>query len=525
MFYSENDISKLLNCEICKQRMFDPRCLPCGNTVCYDCISNENEEVEKKINCKLCSQIHLKESILANNLIDRLIELNPNEINRTKEEKDLKEILKKIKDITNKFVSELNEPSCLIKEHYMNLRNEVQQAKETSIQVINDDFDKILIEIDDSEKETLKTINADNLSVTKLEIESETNKILNKWKECLSRFDLDNLEISKGLSEAKNFLKKQNEQNIELKNKLFNNKILTFSFNKVSGLKPFGNLFFKEKFEIDTESLESVEFGNFFIYDSTKRIYRNKSILTDEYNIYYLEDEYESKQNKTYLKALIKCDYKIKKSRVFDRYYNQNDWIEKNASNLFLFCITKSRTSIYVFDKNLDLKSSKALTHHTLSSTVNETKIFCLINDLIYIYNTNFYPLSVVGQNKDEELAYYMKNILKIRANNQFLFALNHSNVIFIYEIETGLIYSSFSINTSEFLIYEDQFLLTYNGDSFCFYKFDGQKNEFNIKLDYRISDLKLIGYDQKHLSFLNNETNQIFATKIPDGLKEFLLK
>jgi len=101
MFYAEDDISELLNCPNCKKRYRDPRSLPCGETICDDCIEYLSISTgdSNTLNCPYCKETHrIPESGFANKLILKLIEKS-HEVYRSKEFDDLKPKLKIIDDM------------------------------------------------------------------------------------------------------------------------------------------------------------------------------------------------------------------------------------------------------------------------------------------------------------------------------------------------------------------------------------------------------------------------------------------
>jgi hypothetical protein len=56
MFYGDNEIDELKNCPHCIKEYQDPRILPCGQTLCLECIENEIEN--KEFECHNCLSTH-----------------------------------------------------------------------------------------------------------------------------------------------------------------------------------------------------------------------------------------------------------------------------------------------------------------------------------------------------------------------------------------------------------------------------------------------------------------------------------
>ena len=59
MFYQANDIDDVVKCCICEHNMTDPRILPCGKSMCNECIYLIAENQNCEVKCYDCGQIHL----------------------------------------------------------------------------------------------------------------------------------------------------------------------------------------------------------------------------------------------------------------------------------------------------------------------------------------------------------------------------------------------------------------------------------------------------------------------------------
>ena len=77
MFYEEAMINKELNCIKCKQRLDEPRILPCGETICAYCYISI-EVNNNKFKCFICKKDHLmqEEGLPINKRLLRILSLN-----------------------------------------------------------------------------------------------------------------------------------------------------------------------------------------------------------------------------------------------------------------------------------------------------------------------------------------------------------------------------------------------------------------------------------------------------------------
>ena len=119
MFYNRKEIDEILNCPKCKERFFEPRNLPCGESLCETCILDLLDINEKGIECPICSEFHEKPSkgFLKNKTIIKLLDKKYGEVYRNKDVDSLKDYLNKIKSDTNDLMFILNNSKDKIKEY------------------------------------------------------------------------------------------------------------------------------------------------------------------------------------------------------------------------------------------------------------------------------------------------------------------------------------------------------------------------------------------------------------------------
>lgn len=200
MFYYKNLIETKLRCPICKHRYSNPRLLPCGETVCFECIS-------KREKCKLCSEYHeeSENGFPLNRLIIELLEMVPIQVSRGV-------LFDRVSAFADKLYVQLND----LEEKYLNservfethcdlMINEVDVRCDSLIEEVNKVRDKIINELNDykqnlGEKSLDKSIASylksglarlKNIK-TNLEVETCLNeKNLNDWQKELLKIDND----------------------------------------------------------------------------------------------------------------------------------------------------------------------------------------------------------------------------------------------------------------------------------------------------------------------------------------------
>jgi hypothetical protein len=87
MFYEVDKIEANLNCPQCGDRFRVPRILPCGKTICQNCLDDLNETKRDMINvirCPLCRRSHTvpDEGFILNEFIVKCLEIKPEKVYR-----------------------------------------------------------------------------------------------------------------------------------------------------------------------------------------------------------------------------------------------------------------------------------------------------------------------------------------------------------------------------------------------------------------------------------------------------------
>ena len=188
MFFEQNQILTVLNCSKCTKEYDEPRMLPCGNTVCNDCITaltiskNPNTNM---FDCAMCLDEHLipVKGFPLNKSLMTLIGQKPKEVYRGKVVEEFKLNLESIYNKKDKLKSDLNNGEDTIKQHCMNLRCDVHASADTAILRINELTDSMIEEINKYEVECLTNLQMTSSGQEAKKIEQTFKKIEAFYKE------------------------------------------------------------------------------------------------------------------------------------------------------------------------------------------------------------------------------------------------------------------------------------------------------------------------------------------------------
>ena len=98
MFFSKNLIYESLKCINCKQRLDEPRLLPCGETICSRCLSLINL-TEHNFICFVCTKEHVMpvNGLPVNKLALNFYTLQPIQFSRGADADKLRNLIDKAK--------------------------------------------------------------------------------------------------------------------------------------------------------------------------------------------------------------------------------------------------------------------------------------------------------------------------------------------------------------------------------------------------------------------------------------------
>jgi hypothetical protein len=218
MFFETNQINEALLCINCEGKLEEPKILPCGETICLFCVTSL-KIVDKMFDCLVCKEKHEmpKDGLLNNKFVVKILSIKPTKVSRGKDYDTFQDLLKHIGININLIKIGVNNSDDFIKEHCIEMRNEVQLVTEVTIEHINDYNSEIIKEIDKYEKERLEI----NKSTKKIDLNSfdSSLKDLNEFLKEMQSFYDENVKCLKENQIRDSVIAKLNENAISMKKK------------------------------------------------------------------------------------------------------------------------------------------------------------------------------------------------------------------------------------------------------------------------------------------------------------------
>ena len=527
MFYQEKEINEIIICPYCKLKYKDPRILPCGRSLCFDCIELLMSKTNNKLNCPFCKEPHENKNdygFYKNLELARLAEKKANEVYRSKSSELLKSKLNELIQRSDVLCQNNKIGLDKVKEHCNNLRFDIQTITEEILNSINEYNKELLKEVDDYENECIQNFENDKTYqshfTTKI---NEIDELHSKWTDYLANFLINEEEVINGINEADRCMFSLDKEISNLKNKNFNGKLLKFDKNPDKlGTSLIGKLTYENI---------SLSFNHFV--NEYKTINLKESLNGYRYGDQICVEAFIDKNDKNFWIAfidrlsnslnLITIDSKgaIKNSK-------SNKLAKENLSTLSHFILAKlNENSILVFsvtndnlfssnyklqkyDEKLNLIKEIDTKYNINHITSFNKRIYCLSNfqfgyNGIYVYDSSLNFIEKIGQS-NENLPYYFPNTAtRLEVNESYFLLLDLAEVKLISRND-GKLDRSIMVLTTDFLLYLHNYVLAYDTKDkiLSCYDLDGNKLTEN-KFETFTGDTRLITSLEEDLFFYDS--------------------
>jgi hypothetical protein len=238
MFFQEQDINELLNCQKCKQRFGEPRVLPCGEFICSIClvqlIEQQSETSSAKLKCCYCSKEHAvpEEGFPISKQLEKLLAKEPNKIYRGEMVENFKKLLKSIQIEIKNLDDVLNGGIEKIKDRCSILKYQIQMKAESLVCRINQLSDEMQHEVDEYEIECIESFEKNK------EIKEKVKKTISEGKlsyetsnKYLAQFEINEQEVKRLMEKSRQTLYNCKILKRDLREAMFPKKYYEFEEN------------------------------------------------------------------------------------------------------------------------------------------------------------------------------------------------------------------------------------------------------------------------------------------------------
>lgn len=323
MFYEEEQIRNVLNCEKCMKRLDEPKILPCGATVCTTCIASL-KIANFKFDCVMCGKPHNYpgDGFPTSKTILNLLTFKPNEIPRTDAVKTLQNTLNEIQFKINKFAASLNNGPDRVRDYCVNLRAEVQTATKLKIQKINELNDSFIREINQYEKECIEAFEANKEDKEYFnKIIKDTRQFQSEWLNQLKRFEVSDSTFVNGNQSGLKLLQLIDMEKNRLDDFVFDGNRLKFEQNNSKITSNIIGTFIAERITLNSQIISYQQMRELMKLCSFSRLQRWRLLYratTDGFSASSFHSKCDGKRNTL---TIIKSS----NSNIFGG-YSEEDW-------------------------------------------------------------------------------------------------------------------------------------------------------------------------------------------------------
>ena len=454
MFYELEKIENQLKCPICLQKFTSPRILPCGKSICQNCIEdiclkqqleyqnayrlrhaiNDKQPVQINI-CPFCEKCHQaldENGFILNDFIIKTSQLRPEKVYRCSSYNYLDELLNTLENDLKELISKIQYPEARIREHCEKVRNQIDLATETLIEKVSKFRENYLNEIDQYEKNCLK--------IFKELDKKETHNYQKLIKENESRIQtlscyvnqpkIDEDKVKKLIEDAK--LQEYNLKNqLKLLNgRLFGKEMPHFDeYNKSIESNIIGHLNY-ENLEVFNDMINVDK----LIDPKVEKIIEHSNVslalpLLTLKDSYYYDDKYLVLSenllkiiNDSHSLVEIRFDFipdyisVNNKDSIFVQHYRyawKNNRREKSSTHTL---------SIYDYNLNLNYENTSEYTILNCTTTPNNIFVQIALNNAIVIYNWHLEKISTIGQDSYIDRPYFFRDFLLKMVKNDKIY-------------------------------------------------------------------------------------------------------
>jgi hypothetical protein len=233
MFYQEDKVNNALKCSKCRQRLDEPKMLPCGEIVCSTCVSSIQVN-NSMFRCLICDKMHMMpdDGLPVNKNLSTLISMQPSDVYRGMPAETLKELLLNMPKQILSLKFSINNGTDKIKEFCNGLKSEVHLTTEEAIQQLHEHRSKFFDEIDEFQKITIATYQPNKKQKAEFnDTVKELESFHAEWNQYLKNVKVNDLGIMSAIKQANKLREKADQTQNNLNDFIFNGSYLKFYKN------------------------------------------------------------------------------------------------------------------------------------------------------------------------------------------------------------------------------------------------------------------------------------------------------
>ena len=247
------EFHNLFNCNMCKRQLESPVLLPCGESLCKKDVRELLVE-QDRIRCPFCKREHVQthEGFPADKRIQRMIELQVNQLDFGPVYNSCKRVLKSLTEHFNEFDTLKENLDEFVLNYYVDLKKAVETRRVDLKSQIDNLADQIIQNILDTEKECLAGKKCIDNTNKELDL---SRKHLEGLVVEFDSFEINDKKMNAILLKADQLMPRLVEKITECRTFLLTNRAYKFQFRELDVQDVFGSL----------KHIEQVKFNKYII--------------------------------------------------------------------------------------------------------------------------------------------------------------------------------------------------------------------------------------------------------------------
>lgn len=497
MFYTDDELKDLVTCPRCDNRFSDPRILPCGNTICNDCIDSN----DGCFACIICNSNHQipNDGFIKNENTSKLLKKRPSEIYRGRKVEELNSLLNKLKSELKSLKDGMNDQEHKVSERLDSVISNIDTAAENAIEVIQNSRDILLKTINNHKEKILKSKKLEQSEITTLnELSEKMEEFHDKWESYLKKCKIDEDEISKAILEAKKTVNLIQKKNRDFESCIFNNQVMKFEPVKFSDEKnSIGSLtLYTQPGLDDIDNLKQLDLNlyidknnnilDFLLFPDGRILVIVGDTTTNNIIFTMFDHEYRLVSKNVFQierpKNAIVENFGIIGTDVFFRYL-------KHTSSFSQIC----KVNCKIDSKNFKIDKEITFNGEIQDLSYNSSYVFVLNSELkLKSYDTNLKNLNILSHAIDKIVSdnYVSKMNCFLFTNDEHLFLYTPMVHVLVVKMHDWTFLNKIQMKRNiikkDFCLTKDSTLIYSWDTELIFISYDGKRTNMNIIKNFK---------------------------------------
>jgi len=479
MYFEKDLIESKFMCPSCKKKFEEPLLLPCGESICKNCINAIIDSNELK--CPFCANVHEKpeKGFPIQKLLLEIIKIKPIRIYRGGLYNQAEKLLADIETYTKDFIFVISNLDFKISNYCSEIREQIR-IKHVNPGNVDDEIweestNIMLRQVDQVEEKWRQNLDLyrDHLNIEFFRtFITDADKQREEYSKFMRRAELTE-ELLQEIFDSSQII----YDRLQNYRKYFRSfvccgamPVLRLNSRNIYELKyeyyDCNDILDIQRLEHAQRNLSSIDYKGLLLNNCNRNIiqcvymslFTNENIAFCFYNYDMIASKYE-----IVVKLVNNQGSLVKEASL---HHPNSELIAMSTGNNFIIIAVKSLTSnqneLYLYDSSLNYCQSAHIDYPPRQITTSTSSIFLLRkkSPLVQRFNYDLQLQNEFGQDYDQQSPFCIPNVTQIIVKDEKLYVRDTENSLLnIYSTKNGDLIRSLHVNLNDCLFYVDTFL------------------------------------------------------------------